>query len=276
MEFTPSQSGVWEFRTSDNGGSDPYLWLYDWNGSLIVEDDDGVGDSNALISLYLESNRTYTIVAGFFYDDDPGSYTLTVSEEAWPPIDRISLEPGHVQVDDNTSFFFIPPHSGVWEFRTSDTGYNVSDPWIEILDIYDKYIDSDDDSGGGLNAAVSVHLDAGVTYIVAVKFYEGGSQRCTLTVSPGGLLIADETRAIAQHWLDGHPINDLSILESWYESVEVGGELYHAYYLDSINMYWFSILVNTNTGEMLSRMRSDGEEPIEEIEPLDDYYNRYF
>ena len=41
-------------------------------------------------------------------------------------------------------------------------------------------------------------------------------------------------------------------------------------------MYWFSILVNKETGEMLSRVVSDGEFSTEEIEPLDDYYRRYF
>ena len=74
--FTPNQSGVWMFRTSNNNG-DPYLWIYNSNGSLIAEDDDNGGSLNALIYVNLNAGSTYTVVAGF-YGNGTGSYTLSV------------------------------------------------------------------------------------------------------------------------------------------------------------------------------------------------------
>jgi hypothetical protein len=75
-EFTPTQSGWWVFYTRDNVG-DPYLYVYDWHWNLLAEDDDGGGDLNSYISVYLEAWNTYYIHAGFF-GDGTGSYTLSV------------------------------------------------------------------------------------------------------------------------------------------------------------------------------------------------------
>ena len=94
--------------------------------------------------------------------------------------------------------------------------------------------------------------------------------------APEAFLVAEEARGIAQAWLDDHPIKEPNILEREYDSLIVDGEEYYMFFPDSHEMYWFSILVHKETGEMLSRTRSDGESPIEEIEPLDDWYNRFF
>ena len=93
---------------------------------------------------------------------------------------------------------------------------------------------------------------------------------------PKTFLDAGEAREIAQAWLDDHPIKEPNILESEYDSLTVDGEEFYMFFPDSHEMYWFSILVHKETGELLSRTRSDGESPIEEIEPLDDWYFRFF
>ena len=101
----------------------------------------------------------------------------------------------------------------------------------------------------------------------------------TETDSPGALeafLPADEAREIAQAWLKDHPIKEPDILEREYDSLIVDGEEYYMFFPDSHEMYWFSILVHKETGELLARVKSDGESPIEEIEPLDEWYNRFF
>lgn len=88
-------------------------------------------------------------------------------------------------------------------------------------------------------------------------------------------LTEPQARAIVQEWLDKHPIQSPNTLESEYESAIVDSKEYYAFYLDSFEMYWFSILVHKETGELFSRVSSDGEEPTVEIDPLDDYYNKY-
>jgi len=177
LEFTPNESGIWEFQTSNDEG-DPYLWLFDAYGNLITEDDDGGGGSNALISIYLERGYTYMLMAGF-YGGGPGSYTLTVSlqpevESIYPP-----LSAGDVRVVGDTWFSFKPSKSGTWEFRTSDCG--DSDPYIEIFNRFAEYVAYGDDHEGDLNAFISVYLNQGETYTVGVQFYDNGS--CTLTVT---------------------------------------------------------------------------------------------
>jgi len=75
--FTPSQSGTWEFRTSNNGTFDPFLIIYDQSGVIIGSDDDSAGDSNAILILDLTAGETYDIYAGF-YQEGPAKYTLNV------------------------------------------------------------------------------------------------------------------------------------------------------------------------------------------------------
>ena len=94
-------------------------------------------------------------------------------------------------------------------------------------------------------------------------------------VEPPSLLAPDEARRIAQEWLYEHPI-DYHYLGRGYEDATIDGEEYFEFFLDEPYMYWFSILVHKKTGEMLARTVSDGMDYYEEIEPLDDWYNRYY
>jgi len=79
FEFIPTNSGRWEFRTSDNGNSDPFLELFTIDGSIHEHDDDSGGNYNALLVVNLEAGETYFVLARFF-GTGTGSYTLTVSE----------------------------------------------------------------------------------------------------------------------------------------------------------------------------------------------------
>jgi len=83
-------------------------------------------------------------------------------------------------------------------------------------------------------------------------------------------------RELAQEWLDEHEIYDPNTFEEEYEEAIVDGEEYFAFYIDSMQMYWFSVLVNKKTGQMLARTISDGLDSWEEIEPLNDWYMRYY
>jgi len=85
-----------------------------------------------------------------------------------------------------------------------------------------------------------------------------------------------DAKAIAQAWLDNHPIHEPNILMDEFEDAEVDGEAYYAFFVDSIEVYWFSILVHKETGEMLCRISSDGEYPTVDIEPLDDWYSEVY
>ena len=76
--FTPEQSGVWEFKTSQRGDSDPYLELLDDNENNVAYDDNSGDGLNALISVRLIGGTSYTIKVNF-YTEDEQSCTLTIS-----------------------------------------------------------------------------------------------------------------------------------------------------------------------------------------------------
>ena len=95
------------------------------------------------------------------------------------------------------------------------------------------------------------------------------------------LLTADEARTVAQSWLNERPDVQFTgelpnTLDNEYLNITVDGEEYYLFILDNPEAYWFSILVHTKTGALLNRFVSDGEFSLEEIEPLEDWYNRYY
>jgi len=171
FSFSPNQSGIWEIRTSNNNG-DPYLTIYDARGNIIGENDDGAGDLNSLIFVYLHAGNTYTIQAGY-YANGSGSYTLNVSRLP-------NLSTGNTRITGATLYAFTPSRSGQWTFRTSN---NTGDPWIAVLDSGGYQLGYDDDSGDGFNALLRINLNSGTTYIVYAGFYGGGSGSYTLNVS---------------------------------------------------------------------------------------------
>ena len=69
-----------------SGDLDPYLRLLDETDALLVEDDDGGGDCNALIDGFrLERPGTYRIVAGSYGDNATGEFELVVDLTADVP-----------------------------------------------------------------------------------------------------------------------------------------------------------------------------------------------
>ena len=195
FSFTPSESGYWVFETSDNTG-DPLLRIYDAQGLLIAEDDDGGAGLNALITVYLDAGSTYVINARFFSDTDDGDYTLTVEldsaqagDDAPPPIisDGNVIPPtgGDMNVSITTTFTFTPYRSGIWRIFTHDNGLN--DPFIELFDSRGRLLEYDDDSMGALNAVIFFYMDEGYEYTINATFFGGvdiGIGSYTLTAEP--------------------------------------------------------------------------------------------
>jgi hypothetical protein len=185
--FSPNESGMWQFRTSNNSG-DPVLTIYNSYDQEVAYDDDGVGDLNSLMTVYLNASELYTLNAGFFATGT-GSYTLTVSRGS-ANTEIIPGGGGTVQIIGDTSLTFTPNNSGAWEFRTSN---NNGDPLLTLYNASGMQIAYDDDGTGTLNSLISIYLDAGTTYVLNAGFYDNGTGSYTLNVSasraetiPGG------------------------------------------------------------------------------------------
>jgi len=175
--FTPDDTGIWQVITSDNGECDPYLIMYNAEGSVVDEDDDGAGNGNALLTVYLTAGEPFLISAGFYGSGD-GSYLLSVS-----PCLRVPDEGGKVRVEGIGVFVFIPDRSGTWEFRTSNNG--DSDPTMKIYDLTGNFIADDDDSGGDRNALITTELSSDSLYLLYMGLlydYDGtGAYDLTIT-----------------------------------------------------------------------------------------------
>ena len=87
------------------------------------------------------------------------------------------------------------------------------------------------------------------------------------------IITVSDAQMTIQTWLVHYPIRGITILE-YRDDIIIDDEEYYAFYTDSNDMYWFSVLVHKTTGELLQRTVSDGQFPTEYIEPLDDWYNR--
>ena len=170
--FSPGQSGVWEFYTSDNGSSDPVLYLYGANGSTLAENDDGMGDRNSFISYYLEAGRSYAVSAKF-YGSGSGAYTLTVSRA-----ELIPRSGGSASMSRSSAFEFTPDRTGEWEFSVNDTGgvypmlYLITEEYRWLFAGY--YNDQ-----GVVDTAI---VNAGATYIILILFSDPDGD-CSLSVT---------------------------------------------------------------------------------------------
>jgi hypothetical protein len=72
-----------------------YLYLYRPNGSKLLENDDGGGGTNALISATLPTAGTYTILANSLSAGETGSYSLTLGEAAKRTLSVTSTNPNN-------------------------------------------------------------------------------------------------------------------------------------------------------------------------------------
>ena len=90
-------------------------------------------------------------------------------------------------------------------------------------------------------------------------------------------LCAYDAWVVYDVWMEDFQVmSDFSVDLHSYDIYEVDGEYYYWFKADNEEWYWYNILVNMQPGEMLFMMISDGEEPVVEIELLQDFYERNF
>lgn len=98
--------------------SDTYLRLYDANGILIAENDDGGADLNSLLRFTANSTGTYYIEADSWDGQSSGEYTLSVAEAQ--PLEVFTLD----QIADQLT-------SGYWD--GAERSFSVSTIFYEFV-----------------------------------------------------------------------------------------------------------------------------------------------
>ena len=90
-------------------------------------------------------------------------------------------------------------------------------------------------------------------------------------------LSVSKARALAQTWLDKHPVEESpNTLDDMFFEYTHNNEVYYQFFLTTMQMYWFNILVHKDTGDMLLLLIEDGMDGGEYVEPLDEWYNNVF
>lgn len=185
---------------------DSYVSLYAGHpgrlGTLMGSDDDSGGMSNALMRVEL-SPGAYTIMANSFNAGETGAYELSLAAGGAGDSGSGStvLRPGLTvsgSLDANDPPFDDGSFYDEWTY-TGQGGERVTLTMTsEDLDPFllayrgnsvtgGEFLAEDDDSGGGLNAQITITLPASGTYTFAANTYEGGETGSyQLSVESGG------------------------------------------------------------------------------------------
>jgi hypothetical protein len=182
---------------------DTYLELYGPDGTVLAQDDDGLGDgTNSMITAHLtRSGRYRVVVRSYAQKEGAGLYELAllgagavarpgeVSEVRAGTTVSGRLEPGDSTAGDSTSadiFLFRPRTSGeaVIDLRSRDF-----DAYLILQDATGHVLMTDDDSGSGSDARISYGVTAGQTYRILANSYGGsrdtGAYRLSVRLTAG-------------------------------------------------------------------------------------------
>lgn len=176
-------------------GNNYDLYLYDANGSILV--DDLIDDNPEILTYEISAFVTYLIcVVGF--EGLPGNYTLTISaEDAGPPVpgDPVELEFTDITTEGNLSSV-----GNDSEDYTGEVDWYVFTPSVPAIatitlsfdptNDYDLYLYNADGSmplEGSINDNPEIliyEVAAFTPYLICVAGWEGSPGNYTLTISP--------------------------------------------------------------------------------------------
>lgn len=177
----------------NEGLSDPYLTLYDAEGTLIISDDDGGDGLNAWLEFSAPSAGAYYLEARGFNEDATGRYAISITAgEIGASFDSAEyLTPGPegrastIGAADDADWFTVEMVEGrTYRFNLDglDEGA-LTDPVLTLFNSEGTQVAQDDDGGAGLNAYLTFASPTGGPYFAQVSSYDGGTGRYMLRVT---------------------------------------------------------------------------------------------
>lgn len=158
-----------------NALADPFLFLRNNTGTIVVSDDNSGNGLNSRIFF------TPTVSGTFFLDvqesgvNASGVYSLIVNES--PVVGTIKLDtPWNelISFRGDNDLFAITLSSGI-SYGFSINGGTLADPFLELMNSNGAVITSDDDSGPGLNSQISFTPTTAGTYFIAARAVNNSS-----------------------------------------------------------------------------------------------------
>ncbi|RMA42464.1 DVUA0089 family protein [Rhodophyticola porphyridii] len=177
---------------AENPSADPYIYIYDGQGTLLAENDDYDGlnsrvdftdplpAGNYCIAMRSLSDDTQPVTVSVRgYDPAAAMQEMFATGEASPPIGgsypitdlgvlQTSLVMDQVVGSDAVWFSFSVPAGGLVLIDAIEI--SDSDPVIRLFDGVGRMIDFNDDAGDSLNSQLTVQVNPG-TYMLGVTQY---------------------------------------------------------------------------------------------------------
>ena len=183
--FIVDTTGNYILQTEGSG--DTIISIYDEDGNfLILDDDSGVG-RNASVKMRFVADRVYYAKVSSYQNALIPNYTLSLTEagtsagDAYESDNTISAAKGIIAGETQSHSIhvagdvdwvkFRPIQSGTYQIQTSGD----ADMKLYLYSASGTLITSDDDSGVGVNARISINFNANTDYYIKASAYSSSA-----------------------------------------------------------------------------------------------------
>jgi len=150
------QAGQIVTLSMNSADFDTFLELRNSQDIILAESDDSPEGTNALIELFaLPANDTYTVVARSPSNQQGGDYNISLKQAT------VAAGGGSLVADTPAQALLAAGQADTWTFQAEAGSYvtvqvqsDLFDPYLELYGPGSTLLAEDDDSGGGLNAAL--------------------------------------------------------------------------------------------------------------------------
>jgi subtilisin family serine protease len=175
------------FDLVGNTLSDPYLALYNENGTVVAANDDGGEGLNAHLEFVANRTGMFYLSAEGFSPSQTGSYSLSAAQvssadddfaegpNTTGAIDAVAgAITGRLETTGDRDWFLVDLVAGsTYEFqlRGTHSGQGLSDPFLHLFDAGGNVVGSNDDSSEGLDSLLTFNAQSGGSYFLVAGAY---------------------------------------------------------------------------------------------------------
>lgn len=167
---------------------DPYLRIYDADGQLVDQNDDGGDGYNSAMTFTAQETGTYFLSAGSYFNDSSGLYRLVVEEtETAQVIETGAFAYGGLRNGTDTDHYVVDFEAGdevVIDLRGMDQPNGMEDTVLRVFDAYGTQVAYNNDRATSLDSRIFFTADQAGSYTIEVASGyddDGGTYRLGVT-----------------------------------------------------------------------------------------------
>ena len=181
---------VYEITLTGDTLFDPYLRVFNPDGTLLAENDDGDDGLNSALNLLVPDTGSYYVVADSYLSIEAGTYSLEISSGTAAPESGVRMFsvassdrviPGEITYGGALDSYTVELSVGMlytFSLRGADSGVGtLVDPYLELF-LNDEFVNFSDDSGDGRDSKINFIPAVSGTYTLVASDYsltESGS-----------------------------------------------------------------------------------------------------